>query len=161
MPLSESERRFAVYFALYGNVREAALRAGGLKPNQPPEEAGVELLARAPVRRYIKKLSALLGVSARAGLRRIAFGDITGGAKLALHECDENPAAVERLDLFAVSEIKHGKDGLDVKFYDRLRALELLLSDDKSESGGLKSFYRALEKSARTTGSGEAADEIS
>ena len=56
----------------------------------------------------------------------------------------------EKLDLFNVSEIKRPKGGgLEIKFFDRLKALEHLeqLCTGGDEDSALP-FYKALENSA-------------
>ena len=86
------------------------------------------------------------------GLRRLAFGDIQDAITL-LFESEENILSVlPTLDLFNVSEIKKQKGGgMEIKFFDRIKALEKLRevigSDDKQTA---VSFYDALEKSAQS-----------
>ena len=56
---------------------------------------------------------------------------------------------IEKLDLFNVSQIKRQKGGgIEIKFFDRLKALERLsaLSEKEEEKG--HSLYYAIEKSA-------------
>ena len=70
--------------------------------------------------------------TAEDGLRRLAFGDIADAVRLLYHSPEsleelECMSGLESLNLFAVSELKKGRDGLlEVKFYDRLKALQLL-----------------------------------
>lgn len=84
------------------------------------------------------------------GLRRLAFGEITDAVTL-LFESDENIlASLSSLDLFNVSEIKRPKGGgMEIKFFDRLKALEKLreVVEFENESSSV-SFYEALEKSS-------------
>ena len=84
------------------------------------------------------------------GLRRLAFGEIQDAVTL-LFESEENIiSSLPRLDLFNVSEIKRQKGGgMEIKFFDRLKALERLgdvLDADSRQKAA--SFYDALEKSA-------------
>lgn len=84
------------------------------------------------------------------GLRRLAFGEIQDAVTL-LFESDENIlSSLPRLDLFNVSEIKRQKGGgMEIKFFDRLKALERLGDVLDTDSGQKAvSFYDALEKSA-------------
>lgn len=84
------------------------------------------------------------------GLRRLAFGEIQDAVTL-LFESDENIlSSLPRLDLFNVSEIKRQKGGgMEIKFFDRLKALERLGDVLDADSGQKAvSFYDALEKSA-------------
>lgn len=85
------------------------------------------------------------------GLRRLAFGDIQDAVTL-LFESDENILSIlPKLDLFCVSEIKKQKGGgMEIKFFDRIKALEKLrevIGFDDGQSA--VSFYEALEKSAQ------------
>lgn len=84
------------------------------------------------------------------GLRRLAFGEITDAVKL-LYESEENIiSALPTLDLFNVSEIKRPKGGgMEIKFFDRIKALEKLREMAQADSNGSAgSFYEALEKGA-------------
>ncbi|MGN0532942.1 MAG: terminase small subunit [Eubacterium sp.] len=84
------------------------------------------------------------------GLRRLAFGEIKDAVAL-LFESDENIlASLDSLDLFNVSEIKRPKGGgMEIKFFDRLKALEKLREVVSSETDGSPaSFYEALERSS-------------
>ena len=67
-----------------------------------------------------------------------------------MDEGDITEEKIEKLDLFYVSEIKKQKGGgLEIKFFDRLKALDKLsaLSEKESEENG-NSLYYAIEKSA-------------
>ncbi|MGN1123125.1 MAG: terminase small subunit [Eubacterium sp.] len=84
------------------------------------------------------------------GLRHLAFGEITDAVKL-LYESEENIInALPSLDLFNVSEIKRPKGGgMEIKFFDRIKALEKLREMAQAESNSTEgSFYEALEKGA-------------
>lgn len=84
------------------------------------------------------------------GLRRLAFGRITDAVRL-LYQTGDNTEELDSLDLYAISELKRGKDGLlEVKFYDRLKALQFLKELEHSQKEEAEApLYRALEKSAR------------
>ncbi|MCL2068818.1 MAG: terminase small subunit [Oscillospiraceae bacterium] len=89
--------------------------------------------------------------SARRGLQRLAFGGV--GDVLELLFLSENPGLehLRGLDLFCVSELKRtDKGGLEIKFHDRLKALEVLLAHEiDNEAPGAVSLYKALAASAR------------
>lgn len=62
----------------------------------------------------------------------------------------ENPSReqLEHMDLFLVSEIKRPKDGsMEIKFFDRLKALEKLTDDSEKEDRATP-FYDAIAKGA-------------
>lgn len=118
-----------------------------------PEYRGINLLSKKQIISKIKEFekenqtdSSLVS----AGLSRLAFGSISDAVKLILSANSDNPPLPDTLDLFNVSEIKFtsGK-GMEIKFFDRLKALEQLskLSESTLNSSAL-SFYEALERSA-------------
>ena len=56
---------------------------------------------------------------------------------------------LEEMDLFAVSEIKCGKNGVEIKFFDRLKALEKLEALTASrESDTAKELFTAIGQGA-------------
>ncbi|MDD6728269.1 MAG: terminase small subunit [Eubacteriales bacterium] len=84
------------------------------------------------------------------GLRRLAFGEITDAVSL-LYESDEDIIKMlPGLDLFNVSEIKRPKGGgMEIKFFDRLKALEKLREIAVMEEGKEQtSFFDALESAS-------------
>jgi hypothetical protein len=152
--LSSKERLFCHFVAELGNIREAAVRAGygGLL-------AGIraaELLERPEIRREISRRRKWRGAretvdTAIAGLVRIALGANNDGAGLAFADEAPDGETLSGLDLFGVAEVKRQKGGVEVRFYDRLKALEALLAWGKSQGGdnaGKRDLYAALEKSA-------------
>ena len=111
------------------------------------------LLSKAHIRSKIKEFENENRVDQNlvsAGLSRLAFGSIADAVKLILSSNGDNPPSPEDLDLFNVSEIKYtnGK-GMEIKFFDRLKALEQLSKFSESlENSSVLSFYEALERSA-------------
>lgn len=104
------------------------------------------------VRRYLKagQKNGTAKIEALAGLRRLAFGRINDA--LALLQDDPGEISAERLDLFNVAEIKRPKGGgLEIKFFDRLEALERLaeLEDRAAGTSSADSFFSALQKSSK------------
>ena len=76
-------------------------------------------------------------------LAELAFGRANDGAGLALRPGETDP---EGLDLSAVSELKVTDKGVEVKFVDRVRALETLWNLlESGGDGGAEELYRALE----------------
>ena len=73
---------------------------------------------------------------ASAGYYRMAFGGVAG-----------------EMDLFMISEIKKPKDGmLEIKFFDRLKALEKL-GCQQENSAGVSGLFDAIGRGAKTLGS--------
>lgn len=158
--LSERETLFCAYTAQGLSAREAAARAGY---RLRPEAAGLRLLRRGEVRRTVARMEEERRKSAPQavqGLRRLAFGGAADAVRL-LYWNDPDPAALDALDLFCVSEIKRkGDDTVEIKLFDRIRALEKLAELDertRGEDAGAP-FYRALEEGARRLGRAEPED---
>jgi len=82
----------------------------------------------------------------KAGLHRLAFGSISDAVKLLFLEDAPAPDELANLDLFHVAELKRGKNGVEVKIFDRFKAMELLagLAQDKSKVEDALPFYRAI-----------------
>ncbi len=61
------------------------------------------------------------------GLRKLAFGDINDAVRLAFSEELPSPQELEGMNLLNISEIKRVKGGgVEIKIFDRLKALERL-----------------------------------
>lgn len=86
------------------------------------------------------------------GLRHLAFGEIHDAVSLLFESEERILQRLPELDLFNVSEIKRVKGGgMEIKFFDRLKALDRLESlVSESEGATAASFYDALEKSAKS-----------
>lgn len=142
--LTNRERRFCEVYALGGDANTAALTAG----YDMPEKAGVSLLSRddinAEVSRLYEKRLRNARQKAYAGYERIAFGSVNDAVRL-LFAGDAFGADGEEYDLFNVAEIKRPKEGaLEIKFFDRLKALEKLEQYGRDEENGSSDFYKAL-----------------
>ena len=81
-----------------------------------------------------------------SGYERLAFGNITDAVKL-IYSNNLDLEKISSMDLFNVSEIKRLKDGaVEIKFFDRIRALEKIQSMDFVSTEQSISFYSAIEK---------------
>lgn len=84
----------------------------------------------------------------KQGLLDLAFGDISDAVSLLYLSDEEVLSQLPKLKLFNISEIKRPKGGgMEIKFFDRIKACEKLnaLTSVKGDEG--LSFYQALEKS--------------
>lgn len=147
--LTSKEQLFCTYYCLDRNGREAAAKSG----YRSPQKSAAKLLRRKDVIAFIKSTDEKAkkrNSDIEAGYYRLAFGCVADAVRLLF---DETITAeeIEKLDLFAVSEIKKQKGGgIEIKFFDRLKALEKLESLCLSETGsGIKTFYSAIEKGAQ------------
>lgn len=86
----------------------------------------------------------------REGLRRLAFGEIQDAVLLLFADEGEILNRLGELNLYNVSEIKRPKGGgMEIKFFDRIKALEKLREASDSAVSEPLSFYRALEEGAK------------
>ena len=85
-------------------------------------------------------------------LAQLAFGPVNDAVRLAL---EGERADLEGLDLSAVSEFKVTDKGVEVRFVDRLRALEALREMLEEKGGGAEELYRALTEAADEEGGWE------
>lgn len=126
---------FICYYILLGSISEAAERAGFGKESALGD--GIKLLKTEKCRSDIAKLREIISDSGNviAGLKRLAFGSCSDAVCLAF--ADELPPKhiLEKLDLFNVSEIKRDRGGgVEIKIFDRLKALEKLYELENSFS---------------------------
>lgn len=155
--LSEKEALFCAYAAEGADPRGCAARAGY---SVVPSRAAARLLAREDIRNRIKQLQEERQSCSRveSGLRKLAFGSSADAFKLLLGGEELSAEDIERLDLFNVSDIKKPKGGgLEIKFYDRLKAMERLAALGGGVEAAQSSFAGALMEGARLLG-GEAED---
>lgn len=83
------------------------------------------------------------------GLNKLAFGDVSDAVSLLFLGDEEALLKLPKLNLYNVSEIKRPRGGgMEIKFYDRIKACEKLSELDTGTSAESLGFYRALEKSA-------------
>ncbi len=61
------------------------------------------------------------------GLQQLAFGDVNDAVRLAFSEEMPPPEVLAKLNLCNVASISHDKGGgVEIKFFDRIKALEKL-----------------------------------
>ena len=117
-----------------------------------PEKSAVRLMRRQQIKDEIARLDKQRRTTDKdvaTGFSRLAFGCVSDAVSLAFTD-DISLSDIEKMDLFNISEIKRKKGGdIEIKFFDRLKALEKLaeiskLSFDEEES----SIFGAIEKSA-------------
>jgi len=161
-----NEHVFCWLCAQLGNPREAALRAG--YPVEQADLIAARLLQRSKIRAKIEGFAQRaqggdLSALALQGLLRLALGSCNDAVRLALMEEEPDPETLERMDLYAVSEIKRPKGGgCEVKLYNRLEALELLLktSGGQKNPDGPGSLYAALKESVHPVVEADEPDDL-
>lgn len=145
--LTSREKEFCRIYAETRDKRRSAFEAGyRILPNK----SALKLLEKQKVRDYLDSIlnnqEGFCG-EVEAGFRRLAFGSSADAVKL-LFADDLTDEQIESLDLFNVSDIKKPKGGgIEIKFFDRLKALEMLSGVSSLNPDGALPFYKALEKS--------------
>lgn len=148
------EKLFCYYYLKLQNYKEAAIKAD--YKHILAESIGAKLLQKKEILDYIKLLKGQDFIkggldNVKSGLERLAFGSICDSIKLILSGEGIDFNKIDTMDFFQISEIKKPKDGcFEIKFFDRLKALESLskLYQNNIEDNQSNSFFSALEKSA-------------
>lgn len=85
----------------------------------------------------------------RRGYEKLAYGKITDAVRLLFAE-DPGAEEIGKMDLANVAEIKRPRGGgMEIKFFDRLKALQCLEAMD-GEAGAPLPLYRTLQECARS-----------
>lgn len=156
--LTAREKEFCSCFLNTGSAEEAARRAGYLKNTK---QRGERMLCREEIAEEIEYLAKQreksLANMASVGYQQLAFGNISDAVSLLYME-DPSREDLSTMDLFLVSEIKRPKDGsMEIKFFDRLKALEKLESKNQ-ENSGAESLFDAINNGAKAVGRDEGED---
>lgn len=147
--MTRKEDKFCCFYSSNGNVRLSAVMAGY---SSNPEQTGQQLLTRCDIAGRVKEYRDTrvndLRLMALLGYERLAFGSIADCIQLLYMEAP-TLQRLEAMDLFMISEIKKPKDGaMEIKFFDRIKALEKLSEAQEDTHEKSLPFYRALERSA-------------
>lgn len=147
--MTRKEDKFCCFYSSNGNVRLSAVMAGY---SSNPEQTGQQLLTRGDIAGRVKEYRDTrvndLRLMALLGYERLAFGSIADCIQLLYMEAP-TMQRLEAMDLFMISEIKKPKDGaMEIKFFDRIKALEKLSEAQEDTHEKSLPFYRALERSA-------------
>lgn len=147
--MTRKEDKFCCFYSSNGNVRLSAVMAGY---SSNPEQTGQQLLTRGDIAGRVKEYRDTrvndLRLMALLGYERLAFGSIADCIQLLYMEAP-TLQRLETMDLFMISEIKKPKDGaMEIKFFDRIKALEKLSEAQEDTHEKSLPFYRALERSA-------------
>jgi len=153
--LTPKEALFCTYYHLHRNGREAAAKSG----YRFPERTSQRLLHKKAILHRLESLDAekeSKRADVIAGYRRLAFGCVADAVRL-LNAAPEESIDPDTLDLFLISEIKKPKGGgLEIKFFDRLKAMEHLEALVLGEKDAAASqLYAAIEQGAAALGAGD------
>ena len=140
-------KRVKSFCRFYSNCTDAEM-AAKMAGIPDPSRSGLLLLDREEVTSELKRLyhQKLVQNEQRvmAGYERLAFGSAEGAAGLLFAD---DPAGMLKngCDIFNVAEIRRPREGaLEIKFFDRLKALEKLQEIRREEKPGASDFYRAV-----------------
>lgn len=156
--LTTREERFCDLYAQTGEGVLSARAAG--YPVGTAAVTAAQLLSREEILEAVGTRLRAVKLQAHgqalAGLLRLAFGNPADSVRLLQAGDNLSKKELGELDLFSVSEIRRNKDGAyDVRFYDRMRALELLLTYGEHGSDGAGGLLDALSKGAEALGRGD------
>ena len=116
-----------------------------------PERSALRLLRRTDIAQEIARIDKQRETTQNdiaIGYQRLAFGCISDAVCL-LFSDEVSPEEIEKMDLFNIAEIKRKKGGdIEIKFFDRLKALEKLTEITDCSSSAESSIFSAIEKSA-------------
>ncbi len=149
-------KNFVLSFFRNRNAEEAAISAG-IDPVDA-KLGGLKLLQERRVKRQLSALQKKMSeeqCEIRAGLERLAYGRVNDAVALVFAE-EITPAMLSQADLYNISEIKKIKGGgVEIKFFDRQKALERLdefnvqLKNDQKAKNLVEAIYGS--DSARDT----------
>ncbi len=146
--LTEKEKCFCYYYMNTGNLREAATLAGY---HGETEKKGFNLLSKEHIKKEIDRLynekRKNLAYKAYVGYERLAFGNVSDVIKLLFADNLD----MQSMDLFCISEIRRPKNGaMEIKFFDRIRALEKLEQSECENKPNIGQFYYAMEQGIKS-----------
>ncbi len=146
--LTKKERAFCVGFINTGDIAEAQAYSG--------VSDGGALLCREEIRDELKRLSRVYNESvaytASAGLKKLAMGDISDAVRL-LYEDNPDSETLRTMNFFMISEIRRKEGAMEIKFFDRIKALSQLCENSPVDSGG--SIYDAIIASTKANNGDE------
>lgn len=159
--MTGKERRFCEAYLVMRDAKEAAVAAGYLPLFA--RSTGLKLLAKEEVRQWLRRAEQQKRCEAYdqavlSGLERLAFGNANDSAQLLFYSEEELREQLPMLDLFRVSELRKTRsDAIEVKFYDRFRAMELLLqvADRGEHHASIYQLMQALGQASSTEGGTE------
>ncbi len=148
--LKPKERLFCVYFCQY-RIGELAASLSGYAL---PKLAYPKLLSRQDIQDEIHRLDSISPLSCKeviSGYRQLAFSQATDAFRLLFKDEAPDESELESMNLLNISEIKRPKNGgIEIKFFDRLKALEKLEEmSTASDSDDALPFYDVIERSAQ------------
>ncbi len=147
--LTKMQKKFLCRFFRSRSIEEAAVACGF--SDGTAYEDGVKILSHPQAMEYLASMAAVMkrcgGISAEDALGRIINGRVNEAVILARGIPEEiSEEEIRRLDLYNITELKIGKGVCEIKFADKLKAIEKL---NEIRSGNevddlAKSFFDAI-----------------
>ncbi len=155
--LANVRKLFCYHYIKCGNVEEASIKAGF--PKDTAFIDGMKTLALPQYQKLIREFKdAPTNSLLWAGLQRLAFGSVNDAIGLVFSENPIDASSIYGLDLFNVSEVKRVKGGgVEVKFFDRQKALEKML--DYANSNDSSNTAKSLLDALCSSSGGDAIDD--
>lgn len=147
--LTKLQKKFLCRFAAGKNVMEAAAACG--IPESSAYEEGIKILRHPDAFKFVTEIAVTMkrydSDSVEESLDRIINGRINDAVILA-KSCPEEltEADVRKLDLYNVSELKFSKGVCEIKFADRIKAIEKLneIRTGRAADNAAQSFLDAI-----------------
>lgn len=151
--LTKVQKKFLYQFFKSRNIEEAAASCGFSQ--DAAYEEGMKILSHPQAFGFLASMAVTLkkaaGSTVEDALERLINGRINDAVILAETSPEElTEADIRRLDLYNVSEFKIGKGVCEIKFADRLKAIEKLneIRSGKAVDDLAQSFFDAIDKAA-------------
>ena len=148
--LNKRVKAFCVYYANSNDMVQSAINAGYKKS---PYEKALVLCSRSDVAdeiaRIISNRKKIMSNMTFVQYEKLAFGSIADAVSL-LYMDSPSKEELKNMDMSCVSEIKKLKDGaMEIKFFDRNKALEKLCGVCENEESRTSGLVDALRLGAQ------------
>ena len=157
--LTKKQKKFLCHYLKSRNISEAAAACG--IPACSAYDEGIKIMKHPQAWEFISNMSVLIkkfgGDCVEESLDRLINGRINDAAIFAKSVPEElSDEDVRRLDLYNVTELKIGKGVCEMKFADRLKAIEKLdeIRSGRAVDGMAQSFFDAIEGAAEKNNDG-------
>ncbi len=153
--LTKTQKKFLYQFFRSRNIEEAAAACGF--SHDSAYEEGIKILSHPQAFGFLASMTVTMkktaGSTVEDALERLINGRINDAVILAESNPEElTETDIRKLDLYNVSEFKIGKGVCEIKFADRLKAIEKLneIRSGKAVDDLAQSFFDAIGKAAET-----------
>lgn len=151
--LTKKQKKFLCHYLKSKNISEAAAACG--IPAASAYEEGIKIMRHPQAWDFISNLEVMMkkfgGDCVEESLDRLINGRVNDAAIFARTNPEElSDEDIRRLDLYNVTELKIGKGVCEMKFTDRLKAIEKLneIRSGRAVDGMAQSFFDAIDGAA-------------